>query len=113
MTNFLNFSQDIDPEIGAPAENRRISGNPVFTTWNLEERDKLYAGIWHSTEGKFRIEYDEWEYCYILEGYSIVQDDEGETHHLRAGSRFVIRPGFKGTWEVIEPTKKDYVILLP
>jgi uncharacterized cupin superfamily protein len=30
--------------------------------------------------------------------------------HLRAGDRAVIRPGFKGTWEVVETTRKDYVI---
>ena len=29
---------------------------------------------------------------------------------LRAGSRLVLRPGFKGTWEVVETTRKDYVI---
>jgi uncharacterized protein len=31
----------------------------------------------------------------------------------RAGDSFVIRPGFRGVWEVIETTRKDYVIVLP
>jgi hypothetical protein len=31
--------------------------------------------------------------------------------HLRAGDRMILRPGFKGTWEVIETTRKDYVIV--
>jgi hypothetical protein len=30
--------------------------------------------------------------------------------HLRAGDSWIIRPGFEGTWEVVETTLKDYVI---
>ncbi|MFM2367115.1 MAG: hypothetical protein RIR95_1723, partial [Pseudomonadota bacterium] len=30
--------------------------------------------------------------------------------HLHAGDSFVIRPGFSGTWQVLETTLKDYVI---
>jgi len=32
---------------------------------------------------------------------------------LRAGDSFVLRPGFKGSWEVLETTRKQYVILMP
>jgi uncharacterized protein len=103
----------VEPEVGAPVPDRLISGNPVFTTWNLEEAEGgIYAGVWQSTAGKWKISYDEWEYFNILEGYSIVSEDGGEVVHLRAGDRFILRPGFKGTWEVIEMTRKDYVIRL-
>jgi hypothetical protein len=33
--------------------------------------------------------------------------------HLKAGDSMILRPGFKGTWEVIETTRKDYVLLSP
>ncbi len=103
----------IEPEEGAPAPDRLLAGNPVFTTWNVEEAPGgLYAGIWQSTPGKWRISYDEWEYFSILEGYSIVTEDSGVPFHLRAGDRMILRPGFKGTWEVLETTRKDYVIRL-
>lgn len=103
----------IEPEEGAPAPDRLISGNPVFRTWNVEEVDgSLYAGVWESTPGKWRISYDEWEYFHMLEGYSIVTEDGGEPIHLRAGDRYILRPGFKGSWEVVETTRKDYVIRL-
>lgn len=99
------------PETGAPAPDRLLQGNPVFTTWNVEEADGgLYAGIWQSTPGKWRIAYDEWEYFHILEGHSVVTEDGGVPVHLRAGDSYILRPGFKGTWEVIEMTKKEYVI---
>lgn len=101
----------IGAETGAPLPERLISGSPEFRTWNVEETsDSIYAGIWQSTPGKWRISYDEWEYFHILEGYSIVTEDGGEPIHLKAGDRLIIRPGFRGTWEVVETTRKDYVI---
>lgn len=101
----------ITPETGAPAPDRLMAGDPVFTTWNIEEADGgLYAGIWQSTPGKWRIAYDEWEYFRIIEGHSIVTENGGAPVHLRSGDSYILRPGFKGTWEVVETTRKDYVI---
>lgn len=108
---FRVIPDGVTPETGAPAADRLIAGEPVHTTWNLEDDGKgLYAGIWQSTPGKWRISYDEWEYFHILEGHSVVTEEGGAPVHLRAGDSFVMRPGFKGTWEVIETTRKDYVI---
>jgi uncharacterized cupin superfamily protein len=114
MSNALDFDLSaIEPEEGAPAADRLISGTPRFRTWNLEDTGGgLYAGVWESTPGKWRIAYDEWEYFHILEGCSVVTEEGGQTFHLRAGDRLVLRPGFKGTWEVIETTRKDYVVRL-
>ena len=100
-----------ETEEGAPAPDRIVSGAPSFKTWTVEEADGgLYAGIWEATPGKWRIEYEEWEFCHILAGVSIVTEDGGEAHTLKAGDSFILRPGFKGTWEVVETTRKEYVI---
>lgn len=99
-------------ETDRPSPDRLIAGDPVFTTWNLEERDGLYCGIWQATPGKWRIVYDEWEYCRILEGVSVITQEGGAAITVRAGDSFVLRPGFTGTWEVVETTRKDYVIRL-
>lgn len=112
MTHLLRLDRTgITPEIYRPAPERVISGDPVHTTWNVEDRGCLYAGLWHSTRGAWRISYDEWEYVHILEGVSVLTDAEGTQTTLRAGDSFVIRPGFSGIWTVEEPTLKDYVIL--
>lgn len=101
----------VEPEEGAPAPDRLIAGDPKFRTWNVEEAEGgLYAGIWEATPGKWRIDYDEWEFCHILSGVSIVTEEGGEAHMVKAGDSFVLRPGFKGTWEVVETTRKEYVI---
>ena len=100
-----------------PAEEERpdpalvLAGDPVHTTWNMEDRDGLYCGMWQSTPGKWKISYAEWEYVHIFEGVSILTDAQGVATTLRAGDSYIIRPGFSGTWEVVETTLKDYVIL--
>jgi uncharacterized cupin superfamily protein len=101
----------VEAEAGRPAEGRVIAGNPQFRTWNVEEAgNDLFAGIWESTPGKWRIEYDEWEYCRILSGVSVITEDGGAARTVKAGDSFVLRPGFKGSWEVVETTRKEYVV---
>lgn len=114
MTKAYKFDlSTIEPEEGAPAPDRLISGDPRFTTWNFEEADGgIYAGVWQATPGKWRVVYDEWEYFHILEGHSILTEEGGDAVHLRAGDSMIVRPGFVGTWEVVETTRKDYVIRL-
>ena len=112
MANLLKVAASVAPEVERPAAEKLISGDPVFTTWNLEEKDGLYAGIWQSTVGKWHVSYDEWEYFRLLEGVSILTDAKGPETRITAGDSFIIRPGFSGTWEVVETTRKDYVIRL-
>jgi uncharacterized protein len=98
------------PDITRPDPSKVIAGDPVHSTWNIEDRDGLYCGLWQSTPGTWRVSYDEWEYVHILEGHSILTDESGNQTHLQAGDSYIIRPGFRGTWEVVETTLKDYVI---
>lgn len=99
----------INPRVSKPAGV--VSGDPVHTTWNLEDRGSITAGQWQSTPGKWTENYSEWEYVFIHSGHSILTNEDGLEVHLKAGSGYVIRPGFKGTWEVVETTLKDYVIV--
>ena len=111
--NFLSVTcENAPPETSRPSADKVIRGDPVHTAWNMEDRDGLYAGIWQSTPGKWSISYDEWEFCHILSGVSVISEDGGEVRRVGAGDSFILRPGFKGTWEVIETTRKEYVIRL-
>ena len=114
MSRFLSIDIDsLEPEEGAPSPDRILSGQPTFRTWNAEEAEGgLYAGVWEATPGKWRIVYDEWEFCHILSGVSVIAEEDGEARIVRAGDSFVLRPGFKGSWEVLETTRKEYVIRL-
>lgn len=100
------------PEIQRPEAAKVLKGDPVHSTWNLEDRDGLYAGLWQSTPGAWKVSYAEWEYIHILSGHSVLTGDDGSVTELRAGDSYLIRPGFSGVWEVVETTLKDYVIRL-
>lgn len=112
VTRFLHLSvAGVEPQQEVPAAGRLLAGEPKFTSWNVEESEGgLLAGVWEATPGKWRVEYDEWEFCHILSGVSVLTEDGGEARMLKAGDSFIIRPGFRGTWEVVETTRKEYVI---
>ncbi len=113
QTLIQRVTRDAAPAvIERPDPGKLVSGDPVHTTWNIEDRDGLYCGLWQSTPGAWRVSYAEWEYVKILEGHSILTAEDGTATHMRAGDSVIIRPGFSGIWEVVETTLKDYVILV-
>ncbi len=110
--NLLVFdTESVASESGRPAPDRIESGDPVNRTWNFEDDGEgLYSGVWESTPGEWRVDYTEWEFCHLLAGVSVLTEEGGAAVTLRAGDSFVIRPGFRGTWRVVETTRKHYVI---
>lgn len=111
---FLQFDlTDIPAEDGSPPPDRVTEGNPRHQTWNLEDDGAgLYAGVWESSPGEWRVHYTEWEFCHIVAGVSVITEDGGDAVTLAAGDSFVLRPGFRGLWKVVETTRKHYVIRL-
>lgn len=95
--------------------DRRIAGNPPQTVWThyADPAGRFFAGQWHSERGRWHVRYTEDEWCEILSGVSIVTDAAGHAVTLKAGDRFVVPHGFVGTWEVVEPTTKRFVIHEP
>ncbi|MFK8250597.1 cupin domain-containing protein [Ancylobacter terrae] len=115
-SHLLRFDADTlgVPDESAPAPEKIVAGDPRHLTWNVESLfdDTLFAGIWQSTPGAWRVDYEEWEFCSLLEGVSVLHEDGKPPVRLEAGDSFTLRPGFKGVWEVVETTRKLYVIRL-
>jgi uncharacterized cupin superfamily protein len=106
----------VTPIEGAPPPDRVLAGDPRFRTWAHYKSPEslsdppLRAGQWEATPGTWRIAYTRWEFMRILSGRCIIRGDDGSVSDLGPGDVFVIEPGFKGTWEVVETMLKDYVI---
>ena len=94
-----------------PAE-KLLEGNPKQSIWQhyTDASEQFSTGIWQSEKGKWNVAYTEEEYCQILEGVSILTDANGKADIVTIGESFVIPKGFVGTWEVVERTRKIYVI---
>ena len=112
MDLFFAMTVDgVEPEISRPEAADLIAGSPELTCWDLENAaGGISAGRWQATQGKWRFENPYWEYVRVISGVSIVTGEDGVAHRIGAGDSLVLRDGFKGTWEVIETTLKDYVI---
>ena len=88
-----------------------LAGNPAQAvhTHFASPCGQLAAGVWEGACGQWTVNFTESEYCEILEGVSVIRDADGTAKTVRAGDRFLIPAGFKGTWEVVEPCKKIFV----
>ncbi|MBY5992541.1 cupin domain-containing protein [Ferrimonas balearica] len=98
-----------------PAEEKRVKGAPLNRLWNhySDPSQQFHAGVWQSEPGCWKVSYSEHEFCQILEGESVIRDEQGNERTVKAGERFVIPAGFVGEWEVIETCKKIYVLFEP
>jgi uncharacterized cupin superfamily protein len=72
--------------------------------------ERLSAGEWEALPGKWRISYGEWEYVRVISGTCVLAGDDGSRLAAGPGDRFVIEPGFTGSWEVLTPMRKHWVI---
>ena len=92
------------------AADRVLEGAPMTETRLDYEKDGTYAGEWAASVGAWRVRYDEWEFCHMLEGVCELVDENGGAQRFSAGDSFVIEPGFAGVWRVIAPMRKRFVI---
>ncbi len=88
MIRRLTSTPTTPPEISRVPGPKRVAGDP----------------------GTWRVQYTEEEYCRILEGRSLLTASDGTVTAVGPGDEFVIPRGFIGTWQVIETTRKTYVI---
>lgn len=112
MDQFVHMVIDgIEADVSHPTAEELISGNPEFTCWEVNTADGgVSAGRWQATPGKWHFQNDYWEFVRIISGVSIITPEGGAPQTVRAGDSFVMRDGFKGTWECVETTLKDYVV---
>ena len=108
----LSLDAPVAPDDYFLPADKLVAGNPRQTVWMhyTDPTRQFMVGIWRSEPGKWRISYTEEEYCHMLEGRSVIADQDGRRIEVAAGDSFVIPRGFVGTWEVLETTTKRFVI---
>jgi uncharacterized cupin superfamily protein len=116
MPAIIRFDPPVSaPQIDQPRVERREQGAPQRATWTLYEAPQgdLSTGIWTCEVGRWRIEFapGEDEYFFLLEGVARLHDDHGGVVELRAGQAAVIPGGFTGSFEVVEPVRKHFVVI--
>lgn len=112
----LVFFAEHEPEFeeSLTAPEKCVEGRPLQRTWHhyTSADGRFLAGLWEAEPGRWKVSYTEDEYCQVLAGRSVLRDESGHERVLRAGDHFVVPAGFTGEWEVLETTKKIYVVYL-
>ncbi|MBU3673163.1 MAG: cupin domain-containing protein [Sinobacteraceae bacterium] len=100
------------PEVSRLPATKRVEGDPEQRLWSqyADASGQFFAGVWESEPGTWRVQYTEEEYCRILEGRSVLTASDGTVTEVGPGDEFVVPRGFVGTWQVVEKTRKTYVI---
>ncbi|MFM0738844.1 cupin domain-containing protein [Paraburkholderia xenovorans] len=112
IQNIVDFAQPAKETVEyMPKAEAVLAGDPaqIVHTHFASPCGQLAAGIWEGARGEWAVNFTENEYCEILEGVSVIRDAHGTAKTVRAGDRFLIPAGFKGTWEVLEPCRKIFV----
>ena len=111
---FLHREANASYDVDAPWPGVPLKGDPHTITANgyTSPDGKLLMGTWESSKGVWLVDYKDWEYCHVLEGYCVITPDGGAPIELKAGDVFIVNPGLKGTWEVIERMRKYFVFAL-
>ena len=112
MIRRLTSTPTTPPEISRVPGPKRVAGDPEQRLWSeyADASGKFFVGVWESDPGTWRVQYTEEEYCRILEGRSLLTASDGTVTAVGPGDEVVIPRGFIGTWQVIETTRKTYVI---
>jgi uncharacterized cupin superfamily protein len=109
---FVFRDQKVEPLHNAPFFEEVLEGNPSTITSILyrDEERGVISGVWQATPGKWRINYKVWEFCHILSGRCVIEIEGKEPVELRAGDAFIVEPGARGTWTILETMEKHFVI---
>lgn len=113
MPVLVDFCQNPPPTFDYPKDDRRITGNPLRTTWTHYSSAGTDYGIWACEPGAWRIAFSahKEEFFQVIEGRIRIHDSQGEKREFGPGDACVIPAGFCGTFEVLETVRKYFVVI--
>jgi uncharacterized cupin superfamily protein len=114
--DIVSFAQSAaETTVSRPPADRVLDGDPQHTARNFfsDRTGQMFAGIWESTPGRWRVSYTENEFCHITDGEVVIESTSGRRWTFGPGDSFVIPAGFAGVWHVRKPLRKLYVIFEP
>jgi len=108
----IDSTEGLDPVRDQPREDRRVSGAPQRRTWAPHEAGPMSAGVWECEPGRWRIVFQpgRQEYFHVLQGRVRLHGPGGAVD-IGPGQGGVIPPGFEGEFEVLEPVRKQFVLV--
>ena len=112
----IHFSDPLPaPNHDRPPPERAIGEPPYRSTQEVytSTEESLSVGEWSCTPGAWRIAFHahRHEFFHVLDGRLRIVDAAGSAREFGPGDAGVIPAGFCGTFEVLEPVRKRYVMI--
>lgn len=90
-----------------------VEGRPLARSQILytSKDNCFFAGLYECTAGKWRVSYEEDEFCTLLEDevrLHDARDNSVTTYH--APQSFLIPSGFNGIWDAVTPVRKYFAL---
>lgn len=80
------------------------------TLWS-SGNGSMQVGVWACTEGRFTADRTgSTEVCHFISGLVEMTHLDGTTQRLGAGDLLVLPRGWVGEWNILEPTRKLYIM---
>jgi uncharacterized cupin superfamily protein len=87
-------------------------GDPQIAVADVSDTDGIQVGVWECTPGGWPVvDRPNTEVATILSGKAIITDANGTERTLVEGSVVTLPKGWTGRWDVVETTRKVYVIV--
>ncbi len=89
-----------------------VEGKPTMKTavQHTTADGKILSGTWQATPGTYHASYTDYEFVHMIAGRIIITPDGGKPVEVGPGDAFVVEADFKGTWKIIEPVRKHFVV---
>lgn len=105
----------IEPSIPTIGPDDVLSASWSEQAWNrLVTGGGVAIGSWHGEPGRLRIDDQPHDELSVIQaGRVAIVADDGARSEFGPGEAFVLRTGFSGVWETLEPTDKIYALQVP
>lgn len=109
VTPYCSFETQNLNHAGVRAD--AIHGSPSTSSGTIYDTDFLKVGCWTCTPGSFPVVNRATTECFhVLEGVFFLTNEDGSARRGGPGDTVVLPKGWTGTWDVIEPLKKVWVV---
>lgn len=91
-----------------------VEGKPTMKTavQHKTADGKVLSGTWQATPGTYHATYTDYEFVHMISGRIVITPDGGRSVEVGPGDAFVVEATFKGTWKIIEPVTKHFVVTI-
>ena len=89
-----------------------VEGRPTMKTavQHTTADGKVMSGTWQATQGTYHATYTDYEFVHMIAGRIVITPDGGTPVEVGPGDAFVVEADFKGTWKIVEPVTKHFVV---